>query len=255
MSSHEHPYGSAQFLAGPLGQYLLDREHAFYDAAVTDIFGYNAFQLGLSEVDFLRTSRIVLRCRVDANGTAGLRADFRDLPIASNTADLVLLPHTLEFTRNPHQILREVVRVLVPEGHVVISCFNPWSLWGVRRLFARDGNYPWNGRFLTLARLKDWLTLLGLEISAGQMSCYVPPCRNRRWLDRFAFLEAAGDRWWPIAGGVYFLQAIKRVRGMRIIMPAWSDRTAPKKSLAPAPKKVRQPEDAVVARNGVNGER
>lgn len=254
MPSYEHPSGNAEWMANPLGQYLLEREHAFYDATIVDIFGYNAFQLGLSAIDFLRASRIVLRCRVDANGTTGLRADFRDLPIASNSTDLILLPHALEFSENPHQILREVYRVLVPEGQVVISCFNPLSLWGVRRLFTRKKAYPWNGHFLSLRRLKDWLGLLGLEITGGQMSCYIPPCVNRKWLDRFAFMEAAGDRWWPIAGGVYFLQAVKRVRGMRIIMPAWSDRVAPEKRLAAAPKKVRQPEDAVIARNKVNGE-
>ena len=101
-----------------------------------------------------------------------------------------------------------------------------------------------------IQNIRDWAA--AIEISAGQMGCYVPPCATRKWLDRFAFMEAAGDRWWPIAGGVFYLQAIKRVRGMRIIMPAWSDKTVPKKALAPAPKKVRQPEDAVAARNGVN---
>ncbi|MNC92563.1 hypothetical protein D3C83_90150 [compost metagenome] len=65
-------------------------------------------------------------------------------------------------------------------------------------------------------------------------------------------MDPAGDRWWPIAGGVYFLQAVKRVRGMRLIMPKWSDRLAPKKDLAPVPKKVARPEEVVVARNGVS---
>jgi SAM-dependent methyltransferase len=253
MPGHEYPRGSAEWFGGSLGRHLLEKERAYFDGAVVDIFGYNAFQLGLSDIDFLRASRIVLRCRVDANGSAGLRADFRDLPIASNSADLILLPHVLEFSANPHEILREVVRVLVPEGQVVISGFNPWSLWGARRLFTRKKGYPWNGQFLNLPRLKDWLTLLGLEITAGQMSCYAPPCISQKWLDRFSFMEAAGDRWWPVAGGVYFLQAIKRVRGMRIITPAWSDRSLPKKRLAAVPKKVAQSEDALVARNGVNG--
>jgi SAM-dependent methyltransferase len=249
MPGHEYPHGSAEWFGDSLGRHLLEKELAYFDGAVVDIFGYNAFQLGLSSIDFLRASRIVMRCRVDANGSAGLRADFRDLPIASNSTDLILLPHVLEFSANPHEILREVVRVLVPEGQVVISGFNPWSLWGVRRLFARKGGYPWNGRFLNLPRLKDWLTLLGLEITAGQMSCYAPPCINQKWLDRFFFMEAAGDRWWPVAGGVYFLQAVKRVRGMRIITPAWADRSMPKKRLAPVPKRVAQREDALVARN------
>lgn len=252
MSAHDRPHHDGQWFATPLGQYLLERERAYFDHALADVFGYNAFQLGLPGIDLLRASRIPLRCRVDVIGEVELRGDFRDLPIASNSADLVVLPHVLEFGENPHQILREVARILLPEAQVVIACFNPWSLWGFRRIFTRNGRYPWNGSFIHLPRLKDWLTLLGLEITAGQMSCYVPPCATQKWLERLAFLEAAGDRWWPIAGGVYFLQAVKRVRGLRLIMPRWTDRLAAKKSLAAVPKKVARPEDAVTARNGVS---
>jgi len=254
MPASSHWSDASDWFATPLGRYLLERERAYFDKAVADVFGYNAFQLGLTGIDLLRASRIPLRCRVDLNGAAGLRADFRDLPIASNSADLVVLPHVLEFSENPHQILREVARVLLPEAQVAIACFNPWSLWGFRRTFGRKRRYPWNGRFINLPRLKDWCALLSLEITAGQMSCYVPPCSTEKWLKRFAFMDAAGDRWWPVAGSVYFLQAVKRVRGMRLILPRWSDRLAPNKALSPAPKKVRQPEDAVVARNGMTHE-
>ena len=248
MAVHARGYGAKEWLETPLGQYLIAREQAYFDAVVADVFGYNAFQLGMPEADLLRASRIPMRCRVGVAGAVHLNADFRDLPIASNSADLVLLPHTLEFNDNPHQILREVARVLMPEGHVIIACFNPWSLWGFRRIFGRRRNYPWNGRFINLPRLKDWLALLGLDIAGGQMACYVPPCATQKWLDRVSFLEAAGDRWWPIAGGVYFLQAVKRVQGLRLIMPKWTDRLAPAKALAAAPKKVARPEDAVTAR-------
>ena len=248
MSATSHWRDASEWFATPLGAYLLGREQAYFDKAVADVFGYNAFQLGLTGIDLLRASRILFRCRVDFDSSAGLRADFRDLPIASNSVDLVLLPHVLEFSDNPHQILREIARVLLPEAHVVIACFNPWSLWGLRRAFGGKSGYPWRGRFIHLARLKDWCALLGLEIIAGQMACYVPPCTTEKWLARLAFMDAAGDRWWPIEGSVYFLQAVKRVHGMRVIMPRWSDRLKPATSLAPAPKKVQQPEDAVVAR-------
>lgn len=245
---------AAEWFSTPLGQYLLAREQPYFDRIVADIFGYNAFQLGLPQLEALRANRITSRMRLDPHGPADLRADFRDLPIASNSVDLLVLPHVLEFSDNPHQILREVARVLLPEAQVVIACFNPWSLWGFRQLFHRDGHYPWHGRFITLPRLKDWCALLGLEINAGEMGCYVPPCNTEKWLKRFSFMEAAGDRWWPIAGGVYFLQAVKRVHGLHLIMPKWKDQLAPKKELAPVPKKVRQPEEAVVARNGVTHE-
>ena len=251
MSRHDASQQAAEWFATPLGQYLLAREQAYFDKAVADVFGYNAFQLGMPGIDLLRGSRIALQCRVDPVGPAAMRADFRDLPIASNSADLVVLPHVLEFSDDPHQILREVARVLLPEAQVMIACFNPWSLWGFRRFFGRKARYPWNGHFINLPRLKDWCALLGLEISAGRMNCYVPPCASEKWLGRFEFMEAAGDRWWPIAGGVYFLQAVKRVRGMRLIMPKWSDRMAPKKELAPVPKKVARPEEALTARNNV----
>lgn len=251
MSNVVAPGNSEQWFATPLGQYLLAREQAYFDHAIADIFGYNAFQLGMVEHDLLRTSRIPFRCRVTAAGAAQLRADFRDLPIASNSADLMVLPHTLEFSEHPHQILREVARVLRPEAQVVIAGFNPWSLWGLRRVFHAGAQYPWHGRFINLPRLKDWLALLGFEISAGQMSCYVPPCTQMKWLMRCGFMEAAGDRWWPMAGGVYFLQAVKRVRGMRLIMPKWSERLAPKKNLAAAPEKVGKTDEPLAARTSI----
>jgi SAM-dependent methyltransferase len=253
MSNHDTAGAAAGWLTTPLGQYLLAREQAYIDRTVADIFGYNALQLGLPQIDLLRASRITSRLRADPSGPAELMADFRDLPVASSSIDLVVLPHVLEFSENPHQVLREVARVLMPEAQVLIACFNPWSLWGLRRAFGGRSGYPWNGRFINLPRLKDWLTLLELEIAGGQMCCYSPPCAAEKWLARFAFMEAAGDRWWPIAGGVYFLQAVKRVRGMRLIMPKWSDRIASSKSLAAAPKKVRD-EDALTARYRVTSD-
>ena len=245
---------ASEWFATPLGHYLLERERAYFDKSVADVFGYNAFQLGLSGIDLLRASRILLRCRVDLDSAAELRADFRDLPIASNSADLMVLPHVLEFSESPHQVLREVARVLRPEAHVLIACFNPWSLWGMRRAFGPKRGYPWNGRFLHLTRLKDWCALLGLEIIAGQLGCYVPPVTTEKWLGRFAFMDGAGDRWWPFLGSVYFLQAVKRVHGMRVITPRWSDRQVPSKRLAPAPKRVARPEEALTAQNTVTSD-
>ena len=238
---------ATQWLASPPGQYLFAREQAYFDDAVADIFGYHALQLGLEQVDLLRSSRIPLRVCVGPQGAVGLRADFRDLPIESSSVDLMVLPHTLEFTEHPHQVVREVARVLRPEGHVIISGFNPVSLWGLRRSVGTRRDFPWNGRFIHLPRVKDWFALVGLEIVAGSMTGYAPPCTEQKWLDRFGFMEKTGDRWWPIAGGVFFLQAIKRVRGIRLIMPKWSDRVAPKKNLAPVPERVRD-DDAAAAR-------
>lgn len=215
-------YTEQDWLQTPLGSYLLAREQAMFDATVANLFGFNALQLGMPEVDFLRQCRIPFRFKGAMYGASTLRCDTVQLPFATGSTDLVVLPHVLEFSSNPHFTLREAERILLPEGHIVLSGFNPLSLWGGRRLMDRGGEYPWRGKFISLLRLKDWLALLGFEVMAGRMGCYAPPVRTERWIHRSQFMDRAGDRWWPMLGGIYFLVAKKRVAGMRLIRPSWN---------------------------------
>lgn len=206
----------------PQGRYVLAREQAYFDRTVSDIFGFNALQIGLPELNFLSASRMPLRIRgSDVPGGEVLMC-CSELPFASDSMDFVVLPHVLEFAEYPHQLLREVERVLRPEGSLIISGFNPLSLWGMRRALGCKQYYPWRGRFITLLRLKDWLALLGFEVAGGRFAVYAPPLNSNKWLERYGFLEKAGDRWWPVAGGVYFLHAVKREPGMRLIKPKWN---------------------------------
>jgi hypothetical protein len=92
--------------------------------------------------------------------------------------------------------------------------------------------------------VKDWLALLGFEVSGGRLDAYVPPVALEKWLRRFEFFERAGDRWWPIAGGVYYLRATKRVAGMRVITPAWTRRVR-KKALASVARQAKEYVDAI----------
>ena len=229
------PQNLFDWFATPLGQYLLVQEQTCHDEAVADIFGFHALQLGMPGVDLLRTNRIPHKFRLDAKPAADVLARYEELPIETQSIDLLILPHVLEFAEHPHQILREVDRVMMPEGRIIITAFNPWSLWGIRRWVRADARqYPWCGNFISLVRMKDWLSLLGFDVSAGKLACYVPPLTQQKWLDRCRFMEDAGDRWWAIGGGIYILEAIKRVQGMRIITPAWNDKAAPEKRLATA---------------------
>lgn len=224
----------ADWFETPKGSYVLAWERGQFDAAVEDVFGYNAVQIGLPGLDFLRESRIPLKVRAGLQRGCGLRSDPVQLPLASQSIDLLVLPHVLEFCAKPHAILREAERVLMPEGSVVISGFNPLSLWGAARALGWERRrYPWCGRFIGLVRLKDWLSLLGFELNGGRFGCYLPPFSQTPWLERFAFMEKAGERWWPICGGVYVVRAVKRVAGMRRVTPSWRSRRAPKKALAP----------------------
>ncbi len=214
------------WLNSTLGQYLLAREQARYDAVVGDIFGFNALQLGMLQMDALKNSRIPHLLHVgNSEGDAYCESDY--LPFAESCIDLVCLPHVLEFSENPHQTLREAERVLVPEGHLILTGFNPISAWGIKQLLSKDNNYaqnenfPWHGHFFTLARIKDWLALLGLEFVNGSMNCYEPPINDEKWLKRFAFMDKMGDKWWPMMGGLYFIVAKKRVVNMTLLKPNW----------------------------------
>lgn len=217
---------------------MLDWERAQMDAGVADIFGYHALQLGLPQLDALHTNRMPHRWLAldgsEATQTSPARTvdvvtDFCALPFASSSLDLVVLPHTLEFSADPHATLREVERVLVPEGRVVICGLNPTSLWGFRqgrsRLYRRLGVgslfLPDGGEFLGHWRLRDWLHLLSFDVEACEFGCYRPAMRSEKWLHRFGWMDRAGARWWPILGSAYFLVAVKRVRGMRLMGPAW----------------------------------
>ncbi|HOW48840.1 MAG: methyltransferase domain-containing protein [Rubrivivax sp.] len=236
------------WLRTPPGQCLLQWEQAQLDAAVADIFGFHAVQLGLAEVQGLRANRMPHRWvladtaaraeplplpqaadeAVDSQPLPAHPAalcDFDALPFPNNSLDLVVLTHTLELARDPHLTLREVERVLVPEGRVIVTGFNPMSLWGLRQrlgralhLAGRSQPYlPRAGEFLAYRRLRDWLRLLSFEVEGGRFGCWRPPYRSARWLERSAWVERVGERWWPVFGAVYFLVAVKRVRGMRLV--------------------------------------
>jgi SAM-dependent methyltransferase len=227
------------WLETPAGARVRQWEQERLNALTADIFGFNAVQIGLPQVNALQANRMpnkwltdtLIPAEAPTDGTMPIVVvhDFADLPFASQSLDLVVLPHVLEFSSKPHQVLREVERVLIPEGQVIISGFNPASLWGARQAIGRMSGahfLPENGEFIGLGRMKDWLELLNMEVNRGHFGCYTPPCKTDKWLDRFDFMDRAGDRWWPALGAVYTVQAIKRVRGMRLIGPVWKKRRA-----------------------------
>lgn len=230
------------WLQSDQGRYVTDWELDRVGQMVGDIFGFNALQIGLPQLDYLANNRMPLRKKVGENvvrpdrggAEVGVRCDLTALPFASGSIDLIVLAHALEFHEHPHQLLRDVERALIAEGQLVIVCFNPYSLWGLRRrLPPRPGGGPWDGNYISLPRLKDWLALLGFEIDRGHFGRYAPPFLDANWLRRWRWAEKAGDRWWPVAGGVYIIRAIKRVHGMRLVKPNWKTAASPRKALTP----------------------
>jgi SAM-dependent methyltransferase len=230
------------WLASNAGQYLQAKEQVLYDQAVVDLFGFNALQMGYAQMELLRNSRIPNRFvasefTIDAaQSQLSCSDDF--LPFSDMSIDLLLLPHRLEFSDRPHQTLREAARVLLPDGHLVISGFNHLSLWGAaagfKKIISKSPPYPWNGKFIGLTRLKDWLALLGFEVVWVEMCCHIPPFEQQSWRKRFSFFDKVSSRRCAMLGGVYFIVAKKRVVGMMPIKPNW--KLSPLKStLIPSP--------------------
>ena len=266
MTRDESSIELAAWLQTAPGRYLLAWEQARLDHEVADAFGFHALQLGMPELDGLRANRMPYRWVAsdslhaaqafpmppadDALSTGptaralALHCEFDALPLPDASIDLVVLPHSLELARDPHQTLREVERVLVPEGRIVIVGFNPTSLWGLRQRlgrmrrgmgFARERGLflPRAGEFIGYWRARDWLRLLGFEVEAGRFGCWRPALAGERWLQRFSWMDRVGDRWWPVLGAVYVICAVKHVRGMRLVGLVRHDRRV-KAHAAPA---------------------
>ena len=225
------------------------------DAAVADVFGFHALQLGLPELDGLCANRMPHRWLAHEEAEALAAAEAvglpgqpgrvalcclpEALPFANDSLDLVVMPHTLEPSEDPHRVLAEAVRVLRPEGRLVISGFNPLSLWGARHARLGGGGVAHlpAGRWVAPRRVRDWLQLLSCEVALEQRGCYGPALASQAWLARWAWLEPAGQRWWAGLGAAYVLVAIKRVRGMRLIGLARSARRAGRTAAAVASRR------------------
>ena len=215
-----------EWFATPLGRSLEAHEANHLRSVLPGLYGTMALQLGnIGSLDLLDSSaapkRIVFDSAAMPNGIR-VCGTPEQLPFETKSIQVALLPHTLDFCEDPHAVLREVHRVLAPEGHLVLTGFNPISLWGLRRLFAHcPRTMPWCGNFLPLMRVKDWLALLDFQVTQGTMMYYRPPLQHESVMDRMHFLDKAGDRWWPLMAGIYMVVARKRVVGVKPLPVQW----------------------------------
>ena len=215
-----------------LGHRLYRAEKKALNRYLPDLFGYFLLQPGCPEIrtenkpmSWLSSSRISNRFRFDLNQYPGITCQSisAQLPVLSDSVDLVVLPHVLEFSETPHQVLREVERALIPEGHVVIMGFNPYSLWNLVRLlvFWRRSEIAWNTSYLSASRVIDWLALLGFDVIKREGYVYSLPIQNKSITRKLRFLEQVGRRFWPHMGAGYLLVAKKRVETLTPIRPKW----------------------------------
>ncbi|MBK8972775.1 MAG: methyltransferase domain-containing protein [Hahellaceae bacterium] len=214
----------------PLGQALLQRQRRALEQSIARCFGYH-------QVEFLVDSQLpvgessLLGHRIPAVSRwqpglpeSTLVCDPHEIPLGSDAVDMVILHHTLDLVDQPHQMLREASRIVRSGGYVVIVGFNPFSLWGLKRLFTRSNHRqePWNLRFLSKARLDDWLTLLDFRVNATRMTtAAAPPLTSLPWYHRMWFIERLAERLKLPFGSFYVIVAQKRVGCQTPVRREW----------------------------------
>lgn len=218
-----------RFLATPQGQLLSAWERKHFDIEVADVFGYDALQVGLPDLDTLVNNRIsrhwISTSDIEKAESVGperqaIVASPVELPFDDESFDLVTLPHTLDKSNAPQQVLREAARVLCPEGRLVITAFNPTSLWWLRQKTVSLGASPYlpsNTAPISPSRLKDWLGLLGFQIEHGYWGIYSPSCCSASSFKHWDWLNKAGDRWAPHCANLLMLSAVKRLSGVKLV--------------------------------------
>jgi SAM-dependent methyltransferase len=214
----------------PLGGQLVAAEQQVLREVLSDVFGYHLVVLDPAcSPDSLAASRILHR--VVQSGTSaglehppGLVAQVERLPFQSDSIDAFVLQHVLEWAQDAHQVLREIDRCLVAEGHLIVTGFNPWGWWGLRKLITGWRNrVPWRLRFISLLRLKDWLSLLGFDTIETRYLFPRPPWSYGGGAAADVFDRLHRDSWPPLAAS-YLLVARKRVATLTPVKPRWRPR-------------------------------
>ncbi len=204
-----------------LGQAISDAEFEATARLLPPGFYQLCVQIeGPAQLDYFRNAKYRVYCRVSLQYAGHIENTVIGvgewLPFGENSVDLMILPHVLEFSDHPHDVLREVSTCVCPSGLVLIIGFNPNSMLNLmRRLNQFDKVMPDGVIFHPVQRIRDWLRLLGFEVCAGEFVFFRPPFRRVDRLNQMVRLETAGARWWPAMGSVYILLARKLEMGIR----------------------------------------
>jgi SAM-dependent methyltransferase len=237
--SRSHVVG---WFSSPLGQRVLSEEQKIVDELLPEMFGYHLMQLGVLPNKPLFSSSATghqfmieplieqlpeplkdVTKSVSENMGSSVNAHFEQLPIDADVIDVAIVHHALDFSTHPHQLLREVTRTLIPNGHIVLMGFNPFSLLGVGHTIARllSRSYIYRRQRLPVSRLKDWFEVLGLELVYSRQGYHGLPL-NRHYSDRLNRIV----KWvLPFWGGVYVLVLRKNITPMTMIQSKWKKRS------------------------------
>lgn len=210
-----------------LGNSLIEAEQQILSKLLKKHFGKHALLVGVPhQIELLHSSTIPCHTLISPfahheNHANFIESDFHELPIMTGSIDLVMLPHTLEFVDNPRQLLSEACRIVKPEGLIAICAFNPYSLWGLKKLMTKTHSAPWTGNSIQAYKLKNWLRLADFELEEQRSILFRPPWNNRKTFKRLHFLEWMGSHCLPAFGGINVLLARAKVIPLTPIKVKW----------------------------------
>jgi SAM-dependent methyltransferase len=191
-------------------------------------FGYQLVKLGALSCEInIVGSTIKHQINLSVNHPeSDVIANVDDLPLQDQSVDVCLLSHALEFSVDPHHVVREANRVLIPNGYLVITGFNPISLAGLNRFIPyRRQNTPWNEHFFSPMRIKDWLHLMGFEVLADQRCLLSSLTGKLNEQSLKSPWHNFANRYLTTFGSVYIIIAKKRVLPLTPIKPMWQIQT------------------------------
>jgi len=216
------------WFASPLGERLLQTEIAVHEQLLGHMFGYHLLQVSVQEVNLFGASPIQnkMSLGLDTGDQATLVARPTELPFEDNAADVVLVHHMLDFVESPQEMLRELSRVVLPMGYLIITGFNPFSLWGLgKSLMIGRKSSPWNGRFIRPGRLMDWMNLLNFKIDRAQFCTYSLPIASLQ-PEKEDYSQGLSRKHNLPFGAAYVIVARKHIGTMTPIRPVWRQQQA-----------------------------
>lgn len=168
----------------------------------------------------------------DEGAVQSALVDECDLPLLESVVDVALVVHGLELTDAPQEMLREIWRVLAPQGRLFLVVPNRRGVW------ARFDASPFgHGQPFSRPQLSALLKESQFSVVSWSYALYFPPSTRSAMLSAAPAIEGLGSRFMPALSGVIIVEAAKQVyavaagKRLRRIPP----RARP--ALAPVPAK------------------
>lgn len=129
-----------------------------------------------------------------------------ELPLADGSVDMVLMVHSLEFTENPEETLKEIWRVLSPNGRILVAVPHRRGVW------SRFEHTPFgSGRPYSHGQLSKLLRAANFTPIAKAEALFFPPTRYAAILRAAPMWERLGRRFWPLFSGLIIVEAQKKL--------------------------------------------